>query len=86
MDNVIEKPEAFAVSMEPNFSAFLHNDFLTVFPGKKEPHGITLKRNKTKYATLDEYGATCMAMEGVEVVNGLENKIACNSYKKPLVQ
>ncbi|XP_017636091.1 paired amphipathic helix protein Sin3-like 2 [Gossypium arboreum] len=81
MDNVIEKPEAFAVSMEPNFSAFLHNDFLTVFPGKKEPHGITLKRNKTKYATLDEYGATCMAMEGVEVVNGLENKIACNSYK-----
>ena len=44
MDNVIEKPEAFAVSMEPNFSAFLHNDFLSVFPGKKEPYGITLNR------------------------------------------
>ncbi|XP_022740685.1 paired amphipathic helix protein Sin3-like 2 isoform X3 [Durio zibethinus] len=81
MDNVIEKPEAFAVSMEPNFSAFLHNDFLSVFPGKKEPHGITLKRNKKSYATLDEFAATCMAMEGVELVNGLENKIACNSYK-----
>ncbi|XVF58163.1 hypothetical protein PTKIN_Ptkin07bG0041300 [Pterospermum kingtungense] len=81
MDNVIEKPEAFAVSMEPNFSAFLHNDFLSVFPGKKEPHGITLKRNKRKYAGLDEFAATCMAMESVELVNGLENKIACNSYK-----
>ncbi|KHG02736.1 Paired amphipathic helix protein Sin3-like 2 [Gossypium arboreum] len=81
MDNVIEKPEAFAVSMEPNFSAFLHNDFLSVFPGKKEPHGVMLKRNKKKYANLDEFAAVCMAMEGVELVNGLENKIACNSYK-----
>ncbi|PPS02262.1 hypothetical protein GOBAR_AA18401 [Gossypium barbadense] len=81
MDNVIEKPEAFAVSMEPNFSAFLHNDFQSVFPGKKEPHGVTLKRNKKKYANLDEFAAVCMAMEGVELVNGLENKIACNSYK-----
>ncbi|XWS30312.1 hypothetical protein CRYUN_Cryun24cG0106200 [Craigia yunnanensis] len=81
MDNVIEKPEAFAVSMEPNFSAFLHHDFLSVFPGKKEPHGITLRRNKNKYASLDEFAATCMAMEAIELVNGLENKIACNSYK-----
>ncbi|KAE8691549.1 Paired amphipathic helix protein Sin3-like 2 [Hibiscus syriacus] len=81
MDNVIEKPEAFAVSMEPNFSAFLHNDFLSVFPSKKEPRGIMLRRNKKKYATLDEFAAICMAMEGVELVNGLENKIACNSYK-----
>ncbi|XP_052875083.1 paired amphipathic helix protein Sin3-like 2 isoform X2 [Gossypium arboreum] len=81
MDNVIEKPEAFAVSMEPNFSAILHNDFLSVFPGKEEPHGIILKRNKKNYANLDEFDATCMAMEGVELVNGLENKIDCNSYK-----
>ncbi|KAK8534022.1 hypothetical protein V6N12_047422 [Hibiscus sabdariffa] len=81
IDNVIEKPEAFAVSMEPNFSAVLHNDFLSVYPSKKEPHGITLKRNKKRYANLDEFAATCLAMEGVELVNGLENKIACNSYK-----
>ncbi|KAE8717151.1 Paired amphipathic helix protein Sin3-like 1 [Hibiscus syriacus] len=80
MDNVIEKPEAFSVSMEPNFSAVLHDDFLSVYPGKKEPHGIILKRNK-KYANLDEFAATCLAMEGVELFNGLENKIACNSYK-----
>ncbi|GKU97035.1 hypothetical protein SLEP1_g10217 [Rubroshorea leprosula] len=82
MDNVIEKPEAFAVSMDPNFSVYLHNDYLSVFSGKKEPHGITLRRlNKNKYAGLDELSAFCTAMEGVELVNGLECKIACNSYK-----
>ncbi|GMI68431.1 SIN3-like 2 [Hibiscus trionum] len=81
MDNVFEKPEAFAVSIEPNFSAFLHNDFLSAFPSKKAPHGITLRRNKKMYATLDEFAAICMAMEGVELVNGLENKITCNSFK-----
>lgn len=42
---------------------------------------IDICRNKSKYAGLDEFAATCLAMEGVEVVNGLENKIACNSYK-----
>ncbi|GLT33331.1 hypothetical protein SLA2020_079300 [Shorea laevis] len=81
MDNVIEKPEAFAVSMDPNFSAYLHHDFLSVFAGKKEPHGITLKRNRRKHAGLDELSAFCLAMEDVELVNGLECKIACNSYK-----
>ncbi|KAE8667564.1 hypothetical protein F3Y22_tig00112399pilonHSYRG00010 [Hibiscus syriacus] len=42
---------------------------------------IPTEINKKKYATLDEFAAICMAMEGVELVNGLENKIACNSYK-----
>lgn len=44
MDNMNEKPELFAVSIDPNFSFYLHNDFLSVFPGKKEPHGIILHR------------------------------------------
>lgn len=44
MDNVIEKPEAFAVSMDPSFAAYLHNDFLSAFNGKKETHGIALQR------------------------------------------
>ncbi|XP_044505763.1 paired amphipathic helix protein Sin3-like 2 isoform X2 [Mangifera indica] len=81
MDNVIEKPEGFAVSMDPNFAAYLLNDFLSTFPGKKEPHGIALQRNKRKYASLNESSATCMAMEDVQLVNGLECRIACNSYK-----
>lgn len=38
-------------------------------------------RNKRKYACLNESSATCMAMEDVQLVNGLECRIACNSYK-----
>ncbi|KAI9153728.1 hypothetical protein LWI28_015603 [Acer negundo] len=81
MDNFIEKPEAFAVSMDPNFAAYLHNDFLPNFHGKKELHGIALQRNKSKYAGLDELSAACQAMEDVQLVNGLECRIACSSYK-----
>ncbi|XP_040368281.1 paired amphipathic helix protein Sin3-like 2 isoform X4 [Rosa chinensis] len=81
MDSVSEKPEASAVSMEPNFSSYLHNDFLSLYPGKKEPHGITLQRNKRKYAGQDESTAFSNAMEDVQLVNGLECKIACNSSK-----
>ncbi|KOM56766.1 hypothetical protein LR48_Vigan10g265800 [Vigna angularis] len=81
MDNMNEKPELFAVSIDPNFSFYLHNDFLSVFPGKKEPHGIILHRNKRKYGNLDELSAICSAMEGVKVINGLECKISCNSSK-----
>lgn len=44
MDNVTEKPEVLAVAMDPNFSAYLHNDFLSIFPSKKEPRGIALLR------------------------------------------
>ncbi|KAL5806692.1 hypothetical protein ACOSQ4_029425 [Xanthoceras sorbifolium] len=81
MDNVIEKPEAFAVAMDPNFAAYLHNDFLPTFNGKKELHGIALQRNKHKYAGLDELSALCQAMDGVQLVNGLECRIACSSCK-----
>ncbi|GAB4827456.1 hypothetical protein Ancab_034340 [Ancistrocladus abbreviatus] len=81
MDGGNEKPEVVAVSMEPNFSAYLHNDFLSVFSSKKEPHGIMLQRNKHKSAGLDEYSAVSIAMEGVQLFNGLECKIACNSSK-----
>ncbi|XP_038715705.1 paired amphipathic helix protein Sin3-like 2 isoform X2 [Tripterygium wilfordii] len=81
MDNVIEKPEVLAVSMDPDFGAYLHNDFLSVFPGKKEPHGIIMRRNIRKYVGFDEYSAMCMAMEGAKIFNGLECKIACSSYK-----
>ncbi|CAL0321769.1 unnamed protein product [Lupinus luteus] len=81
MDNMNEKPEMFAVSIDPNFSFYLHNDFLSVSPSKKGPHGVILQRNKRKYEGLDEFSAFCLAMEGVKVVNGLECKIACNSSK-----
>jgi hypothetical protein len=38
-------------------------------------------RNIHKDANGDELSATCQAMEGLQVVNGLECKIACNSSK-----
>ncbi|KAF5443219.1 hypothetical protein F2P56_035794 [Juglans regia] len=81
MDYGHDKPEVTAVSMDPNFSAYLHTDFLTVVPEKKEKPGIFLKRNVHKYANGDEFSTACQAMEGVQVVNGLECKIACNSSK-----
>ncbi|KAJ4826449.1 hypothetical protein Tsubulata_013641 [Turnera subulata] len=81
MDNITEKAEVLAVSMDPNFASYLHNDYLSVFPGKKEPHGITLMRNKRKYKGLDESSALSMAMENVKTFNGLECKVACNSCK-----
>jgi paired amphipathic helix protein Sin3a len=44
MDYGHDKPEVTAVSMDPNFSAYLHIDFLSVVPEKKEKSGIFLKR------------------------------------------
>ncbi|GAB4839893.1 hypothetical protein Ancab_020602 [Ancistrocladus abbreviatus] len=75
-----DKPEVTAVSIDPNFSAYLHSEFLTVVPVQKEKPGIFLKRNKRKFASVDDTAA-CQAMEGVLVVNGLECKISCNSSK-----
>ncbi|XP_031386160.1 paired amphipathic helix protein Sin3-like 4 isoform X2 [Punica granatum] len=77
MDGGHDKPELTAVSMDPNFASYLHNDFLSVVPDKKEKLGIFLKRNKRKIIGTDESQVT----EGLKVVNGLECKIACNSSK-----
>ncbi|KAL9226585.1 hypothetical protein vseg_002380 [Gypsophila vaccaria] len=81
MDTVNEKPEMVAVSIEPNFAAYLFNDFLSIISSKKEPRGIMLKRNKNKYTGLDEYLASLKAMEGVRLSNGLECKVTCSSSK-----
>ncbi|RZB51845.1 Paired amphipathic helix protein Sin3-like 4 isoform C [Glycine soja] len=79
MDYGYDKPELTAVSMDPNFSAYLHNDFLSVVPDKMEKSGIYLKRNKRKYAISDEYSS--QTLDGLEIINGLECKIVCNSSK-----
>ncbi|KAJ7970915.1 Paired amphipathic helix SIN3-like protein [Quillaja saponaria] len=67
MDNMNEKPEVFAVSIDPNFASYLYNDFMSGFSGKKEPHDIILQRNKYKYSGLDELSAIGAAMEGVQI-------------------
>lgn len=43
MNDGNEKKEVVAVSMDPNFAAYLHDDFLSV-PIKKESDGIILQR------------------------------------------
>lgn len=34
-----------------------------------------------RYSGLDDLAVACKAMEGVEVINGLECKMSCSSYK-----
>ncbi|GAB2299874.1 hypothetical protein Dimus_033925 [Dionaea muscipula] len=81
MDSGHEKPEVVAVSIDPNFSAYLHNEFLSIVSSKKDHHGITLQRNKQHDAALDDLSAMSSALDGALTVNGLECKIACNSSK-----
>ncbi|CAI8587748.1 unnamed protein product [Vicia faba] len=66
-----------AVAVDPNFSAYLLNEFLSV-PDQKTS-GIFLKRNKHGYAGNDELSS--QVMEGLQIINGLECKIASNSSK-----
>lgn len=79
MDYVYDKPEVSAVSMDPNFAAYLSNELLSVIP-QKENSGVFLTRNKRKYGVRDET-FTSEAMEGLKIFNGLECKIACSSSK-----
>ncbi|XP_068462786.1 paired amphipathic helix protein Sin3-like 4 isoform X2 [Phaseolus vulgaris] len=79
MDYGFDKPEVTTVSMDPNFSAYLHNDFLSVVRDKKEKSGVYLKRNKRKNGSSEEFSS--QTMDGLQIVNGLECKIACNSSK-----
>lgn len=81
MDDGNEKSEVVAVSVDPNFAAYLHNDYLSVNSGKKESSAVFLKRNKHKYGNLDEDSAFCKSMENVRVWNGLECKMASSSSK-----
>ncbi|XP_027359740.1 paired amphipathic helix protein Sin3-like 4 isoform X4 [Abrus precatorius] len=78
MDSGHDKPELTAVSVDPNFLTYLHNDFMS-FVSDKEKSGIFLKRNICRYASNDEFSS--QAMEGVKIINGLECKIACSSSK-----
>ncbi|XP_074287328.1 paired amphipathic helix protein Sin3-like 2 [Silene latifolia] len=81
MDDENEKPEMVAVSLDPNFAAYLYNDFFSVVSRSREPKGIMLQRNKKLYADLDEYSASSKAVKGVHLSNGLECKVSCSSSK-----
>lgn len=45
MDNIVEKPEPYAVSMDPMFASYLQTEFLSTSREKKEEgHNILLRR------------------------------------------
>ncbi|KAK4481866.1 hypothetical protein RD792_012777 [Penstemon davidsonii] len=85
MKNELDKPEVTAVSVDPNFTAYLNNELLSVVPERRGKSGIFLKRNKRKNSTGDEISDTCRAMEGLITYNGLEIKISSTTFKAAYV-
>ncbi|KAI4375308.1 hypothetical protein MLD38_013192 [Melastoma candidum] len=81
MDTMNEKPEVYSVSIDPNFTSYLHNDLLSISPGKRQLTDVYLKRNKPKHVDEEDDSLVCNALNGVHVINGLECKIACSSSK-----
>ncbi|XP_022011445.1 paired amphipathic helix protein Sin3-like 2 isoform X2 [Helianthus annuus] len=80
MDDGNEKAEVVAVSMDPSFAAYVHNEYLSVSTERKQS-GILMQRNKRRFSDLDESSAISSVMEGVHMVNGLEYKMSCSSSK-----
>ncbi|CAA7020729.1 unnamed protein product [Microthlaspi erraticum] len=74
------QPEVPGVAMEPSFADYLQNQFLT-FDDDEEKHGLYLKRNKEKFAGVDETSGMPAAMEGLNIINEMECKMACSSSK-----
>lgn len=44
MDDINEKSEVTAVSVDPKFASYLHNDYLSAGDGKRELSAVMLKR------------------------------------------
>jgi paired amphipathic helix protein Sin3a len=76
-----EKPEVTAVSIDPNFSSYLFNEYLSSMSDKKLSEGVFLVRNKRRQSNNDEPSDSMKAMDGIRVVNGLECKISCRTSK-----
>ncbi|KAK3163676.1 hypothetical protein QOZ80_1AG0006720 [Eleusine coracana subsp. coracana] len=76
-----EKPEVTAVSIDPNFSSYLFNEYLSSMSDKKLSEGVFLVRNKRKHSNNDEPSDSMKALEDIKVVNGLECKISCKTSK-----
>ncbi|KAL0336243.1 UNVERIFIED_CONTAM: Paired amphipathic helix protein Sin3-like 3 [Sesamum radiatum] len=86
MKNEHDKLEPTAVSMDPNFAAYLNDELLrSVVRERKDKPGVFLKRNKRKFSTGDEITDTCKAMEGLIIRNGVEMKVNCSTFKAAYV-
>ncbi|KAL4586875.1 hypothetical protein LXL04_011520 [Taraxacum kok-saghyz] len=73
MDTACETSEPPAFSIDPNFDPYPNIQL-------KKP-GIFLQRNKRKYVCGDEDSAMVHAMEGLRILNRMECKINCVTFK-----
>ncbi|GER32296.1 paired amphipathic helix protein Sin3-like 4 [Striga asiatica] len=80
MRNEHEKFEPIAVSMDPEFAAYLKNELFMVVPERIWKLGLYLKRNKKKLYNADESSDFEKAMEGLVIHNGVKMKV--NSLTK----
>ncbi|CAM0958907.1 unnamed protein product [Alopecurus aequalis] len=80
-----EKPEVTAVSIDPNFSSYLYDDYLSSISDTKLSDDVFLERNKRKLGSSDDIQASLEVMDGFRVTNGLEHKISCKSSKASYV-
>ncbi|KAJ0449534.1 putative transcription regulator Others family [Helianthus annuus] len=80
MDPGCDMSEAPSLSIDPDFEAYPTNQLVPVVPGKTKAR-LFLKRNKRKYACEDEDLAMMQAMEEVRILNRMECKINCITYK-----
>ncbi|KAL3501265.1 hypothetical protein ACH5RR_035714 [Cinchona calisaya] len=80
MDYWFDKQDSNAVYMDPDFASYL-KEYLSVVPERNVKPGSYLRRNKRKYAHLDENDAFMEARKGLLMLNGIEHKIKCNSSK-----
>jgi paired amphipathic helix protein Sin3a len=85
MDYGHEKPEVTAVSIDPNFSSYLYDDYLSSISDTKLSDDVFLERNKRKHGSNEDIQASLEAMDGFMVANGLEHKISCKSSKASYV-
>ncbi|KAM7266995.1 hypothetical protein ACFE04_009161 [Oxalis oulophora] len=78
MDSVTES-QAFI--LDDRYLSYMRNYILSESANEKGLRAIALKRNMRKYHKLDDVSAMSSTMEGVQLSNGLEIRIDCNTYK-----
>ncbi|KQK08163.1 hypothetical protein BRADI_2g40052v3 [Brachypodium distachyon] len=76
-----EKPEVTAVSIDPNFSSYLYDEYLSSISNTKSSDDVFLVRNKRKHGSNNGSQASLEVMDDFMVTNGLECKISCKSSK-----
>ncbi|EPS68140.1 hypothetical protein M569_06633 [Genlisea aurea] len=81
MEDGTERSEVVAMSVDPSFASYLHQDYLSDNHGRKESSAIVLKRNLQKFCDPNESDGFRKATESTRIVNGLECKMSSGTSK-----